>query len=333
MIFVTGGTGLLGNCIVRELLERGYPTRVLCRSGTSRKPFEGLDVEIIEGDLSNKPALETAIQGTTATIHSAAYIHIGWDNLQRSRDVNVLGTENVAKACAQHGSKLVHISTVDTLPAARRLEEPISESDAPDRSGKKGVEKTPCSYVVSKKEAERVVERLLCESNLQAVTIHPGFMLAPFDWKPSSGRMMIEVSKAPIVAAPPGGCSVCDARDVAAAVVRATEVASAGEHYILAGRNLAYRELWQAMLESMGKRKRVFRLGPLVKLVGKAIDLANRMLPIEEGDVNGASIRMGYLNHYYNSGKAERDLDYQLRPLEQTLDEAWSWLSKQHKDI
>ena len=145
MIFVTGGTGLLGNCIVRELLDQGYPIRVLCRSGTSREPFAGLDVEIVEGDLSDKATLDAAIRGTTATVHSAAYIHIGWGNLQRSREVNVAGTERIAKACAQHGSKLMHISTVDTLPAARSLEMPISESDAEGQSRNTGVEKTPCS--------------------------------------------------------------------------------------------------------------------------------------------------------------------------------------------
>ena len=35
MILVTGATGLLGNCIVRELLARGEAVRVLCRKGTS----------------------------------------------------------------------------------------------------------------------------------------------------------------------------------------------------------------------------------------------------------------------------------------------------------
>ncbi|MCR9293147.1 MAG: NAD-dependent epimerase/dehydratase family protein [bacterium] len=334
MIFVTGGTGLLGNCIVRELCRRGHETRVLCRQGTSTKPFDDLPVEIVEGDLSDVSVLDRAIEGTQATIHSAAYIHIGWDNLPLSREVNVAGTERIAQACVRHGSRLTHISTVDTLPAALSRETPIVEPDS-DKAGilanaTHGVAKTPCSYVVSKSEAEAVVQKFVSEQDLDAIILHPGFMLGPYDWKPSSGRMMLEVSKAPLVAAPPGGCSVCDARDVAAGVVNATNLAPKGRHYILAGQNLTYQELWRAMLTVVGSRKHVYRLGPLVKLLGSALDISRMILPIREGDVNGASIRMGYLNHYYSSQRAELELGYQRRPLDETLSDAWDWLS--HKD-
>jgi dihydroflavonol-4-reductase len=328
---VTGGTGLLGNCIVRELRHRGFPVRVLCRKNTPTLPFDGLDVEIVHGDLEDRELIDRAVAGTQATIHSAAYIHIGWENLEKSRQVNVGGTETIAKACVRHHSRLIHISTVDTLPAAVDISNPICEADGDQPEERRGVDKTPCSYVLSKREAEAVVQRLEQGSDLDAVTIHPGFMLGPFDWKPSSGRMMLEVSKVPLVVAPPGGCSVCDARDVAGGVVMAMEQATAGQHYILAGQNLSYQQLWQQMLDVIGSRKHVFRMGPLAKHFGPVIDLFIKLFPIHEGDVNGASLRMGYLNHFYCSSKAQRDLDYRCRPLEQTLEDAWDWLSKHHR--
>lgn len=325
MIFVTGGTGLLGNCIVRELCERGEPVRVLCRAGTSREPFAGLPVEIVEGDLSNADLLESAISGCQATVHSAAFIHIGWDNLQQSRAVNVEGTHRIATACLKNASKLIHVSTVDTLPAASDPQCPM------DESGSGGMRKTPCSYVVSKSEAEHVVRDLAARCNLQATIVHPGFMLGPFDWKPSSGRMMLEVCKAPLAVSPPGGCSVCDARDVAVGVANAINVGEPGRNYILAGENLTYQQLWARMLSAAGRKKHVFRVGPAIRILGKAIDLANRYLPIREGDVNGAAISMGCLNHFYTSARAEEELGYRRRPLEETLFDAWSWLSNRFK--
>ncbi len=320
MIFVTGGTGLLGNCIVRELCSRQIPTRVLCRRSASRRPFEGLDVEIVEGDLESRDVLNSAIAGCRAVIHSAAMIHIGWHKLAESRQVNVEGTRNIVAICLQHGSRLIHISTVDTLPAATSLDSPI------DERANGGVPKTPCSYVVSKREAEAVVRDAVEMAGLDAVILHPGFMLGPYDWKPSSGRMFLEVAKAPIVAAPSGGCSLCDARQVAVACVNAIELGRKGENYILAGENMSYRELWIRMLAAAGRRKRVFRLGPAAKVVGRAIDSVHHLLPLAEGDINGAAIAMGSFLHYYDSSKAKRELDYHTNIANHFLADVWSWL-------
>lgn len=321
MIFVTGGTGLLGNCIVRELCSRQIPTRVLCRQSASRIPFEGLDVQIVEGDLNSREVLNSAISGCKAVIHSAAMIHIGWHKLAESRQVNVEGTRNIVASCLQSGSRMIHISTVDTLPAATSLDRPIDERAIG------GVSKTACSYVISKCEAEALVRDAVRMSGLDAVILNPGFMLGPYDWKPSSGRMFLQVAKAPIVAAPSGGCSLCDARQVAAACVNAVELGRKGENYILAGENMSYRDLWSRMLEVAGRRKRVFRLGPAAKLFGRAIDLVHCWLPIAEGDVNGAAIAMGNLMHYYDSGKAQRELGFCPSVTNHTLSEIWTWLN------
>ena len=256
-------------------------------------------------------------------------IHIGWHNLAASREVNVEGTRRVVEACQAHRARLLYVSTVDTLPAAVTIKRPLNEQGF-DEDGTPGVEKTPCTYVLSKREAEQVVRDKLSTSDLDAIILNPGFMLSPFDWKPSSGRMMLEVNKAPLLAAPPGGCSVCDARDVATAIVNGLENGTSGENYILAGENMSYQDLWTAMLKPMNRKKKVFRIGPLVRLAGKVIDFGIRILPIKEGDINGAAISMGSLNHAYCSAKAERELGYKCRNLDTTLADSWAWLKEQH---
>ncbi|MFN3192780.1 MAG: NAD-dependent epimerase/dehydratase family protein [Aureliella sp.] len=321
-IFVTGGTGLLGNWVVRELCNRGHRVRVLCRQSGAVEALEGLDVERVHGDLSDRDILQNAIRGCQAVVHSAAMIHIGWQKLEESRRVNVDSTACITNQCRDEGVKLVYVSTVDTLPAARNIDEPISEG------GQEGIAKTRCSYVVSKSEAEQNVRNVMHATELDAVIIHPGFMLAPFDWKPSSGRMFLEVTKAPIAAAPPGGCSVCDARDVAAAIANAVEQSCSSQDYILAGYNLSYQDLWSRMLKTAGIRRKVFPLGAAIKLAAILLDVWFRLVPMREGDVNGAAIRMGCLNHFYSSDRAKLELGYQNRPLEDTLQDAWEFLEK-----
>lgn len=326
--FLTGATGLLGNCILRQLLEMEQAkVRVLSRAG-GVPALDGLDIEVIKGDLSDEVVLADVIGSSDVVIHSAAYIHIGWDRLSESRSVNVEGTRRIAQACLDKGARLIYVSTVDTLPAATNFEAPITESGL-SASGRTGIAKTACSYVVSKTEAEAVVREMM-NRGLDAVIVHPGFMLGPFDWKPSSGRMMLEVYKAPLPIAPPGGCSLCDARDVAKAIVYSVDRGRAGQNYILAGENLTYQQLWQQMLDATQRRRRVGRMGNSIRLVGKAIDACNRWLPIREGDVNGAAIEMGCLNHYYESALAEKELGYQRQPSSETLHDAWHWLQQHH---
>ena len=334
MILVTGATGLLGNCIVRELLQRGEPVRVLCRKNSPRTAIEGLDVEVHEGDLSKAEVIDHAVKGCIAVIHSAAMIHIGWQFLAESREVNVDGTRRIVEACIKHEAKLVHVSTVDTMFAATSAKRPIDESDPrPSIDTTKndlphGVPKMACAYVVSKTEAEQVVRNATVKG-LHSTIVHPGFMLGPYDWKPSSGRMMLEISKMPILLAPAGGCSVCDARDVAAATVNAIDRGASGQSYIMAGENLTYQQLWLLILDAIGKRRNVRVTRPkFLETVGKIIDFTNRGLRLKEHDLNGAMIGMGNLFHFYDSTKAFQGLNYRRRSIETTVKDAWEWLKK-----
>lgn len=326
MILVTGATGLLGNSVVRELLKRGQAVRVLARTdrrgGKERVELAGLDVEQVTGDLNDVGVVQRAVEGCRAVIHSAAMVHIGFQHLDEARQANVRGTQTIAAACRTAGCRLVYVSTVDTLPAASSPDNPLREEDV-------GVAKTVCTYVTSKCEAEAKVTEA-CATGLDAVIAHPGFMLAPYDWKPSSGAMFLAVAKAPFVVAPRGTASVCDARDVAAALVDSIELGRSGQHYILAGENLAYTELCRQMLAVMGLSKRVFRMGPVIPAAARVADALYRWTGVREQLFNGAAIAMGNLHHAYDSCKAEQQLQYHRRPIDQTLQEAWQWLKQHH---
>lgn len=318
MILVTGSTGLLGNSVVRELLQRGQSVRVYVRGSAARPELAGLNVDVFHGELDDKGALERAAAGCRAVIHSAAMIHIGFTRLDEARRANVQGSANVAAVCRTSGARLIYVSTVDTLPAAQSAAQPLCEHAS-------GLAKTHCTYVVSKCEAEAEVEAA-CRAGLDGVIVHPGFMLGPYDWKPSSGAMMLAVYKAPAVVAPRGTASVCDARDVAAAIANAITAARSGQHYILAGENIGYPELCEHMLHIMQRNKRVFRMGPVIPAAAHLVDAWTRLTGRREGVFNGAAIAMGHLHHAYDSSKAQRELDYHRRPLDETLADAWAWL-------
>ncbi|MCO6458716.1 MAG: NAD-dependent epimerase/dehydratase family protein [Pirellulaceae bacterium] len=315
-ILVTGGTGLLGNNLVRLLLERGERVRVLVRDGADPRPMEGLDVELVAGDVRDESAVRRACQGASSVIHAAADVRIGWTRIDQQRAVNVEGTRQVGEAARAAGLRLVYVSTVDTLGLA------TADRWADEQTPPGG--KVPCGYVCTKQEAERVLLDCVARG-LDGVVVHPGFMLGPWDWKPSSGRMFLEVARRFTPVAPSGGCSVCDVRDVAAGVLSALAQGRCGRSYILGGANISYFELWTRIAGVAGSRPPRLRAGPVMRWVAGTFGDAWTRISGRESDVNSAAVASSSQLHYYSSARAADELDYRNRPLDETLQEAWQW--------
>jgi dihydroflavonol-4-reductase len=326
-IFVTGGTGLLGNTILRQLSESGHELVALVRGvpNSDSKVFAGIETEFASGDLADQSAIESAVAQCDAVIHSAGLIHVGWKRLDESMQVNRDGTRTIVDACRKYSRKLVHVGTVDTLGIGTR-DQPADESTPLDNAGGQ----VQCSYVISKRAG---VEEVLSGVNqgLRAVIVHPGFMLGPWDWKPSSGRMMLEVGRGWKPIAPSGGCSLCDSRDVAAATINAIDAdVESGRQYVLAGENLSYRDLWAAMAKRMGTRPPVMPAGPAQKWIGAVAGDLWSMIA-EEGDLNSAGVKMSSMFHYYDSSRARAELGYQNRPSSESLDASADWIRDHHQ--
>ncbi|MCP4190615.1 MAG: NAD-dependent epimerase/dehydratase family protein [Planctomycetaceae bacterium] len=319
---VTGGSGLLGNNIVRALLDQGVRVRVMVRESTDLTPFEGLDVEQAIADLRDGAAISRCVDGVDCVIHAAADIHIGWSNLEQQRLINVEGTRLIAQAARHADARMVHVSSVDALAAGSR-DTRINEDDPVGP-------KVPCTYVVTKREAETAVidEQ---SKGLRANIVNPGFMLGPWDWKPSSGQMILAIAQRWVPIAPVGGMSVCDVRDVAKAIIQIPEQDQMGRRYILAGTNITYLDAWRLFAQVTNRPAPKFRMGPLIRWgAGMGGDLVTRLTG-QEGEVNSALIRMSSLFHYYDSTRACQELNYKIRPIEQTVSDAWSWLQQHNQ--
>lgn len=320
LTLVTGATGLVGNNVLRMLLDRGEAVRVLARDTSDPRPLEGLDVEVVRGDVCDPEAVGRACDGATCVVHSAGYVQIGRSHLDRHRRINVEGTRNVAEAARAHGARLIHVSSCDAV-AVRSLDEPADEetplNDPP---------RVP--YVITKREAERVVLGLVAEG-LDAVIVNPGFMLGPWDWKPSSGRMLLEVARGRGFLAPRGWFSLCDVRDVAHGILAAIERGQPGRRYILAGVTLSYLEAWRLFARATGARRPWCRAGPLMLLVaGWSGDLWTRLTGREPA-VNSGAVVLAALPKSYTSRRAEIELGYTIRPTDETIRDAWAWFQEQ----
>lgn len=307
----------MGNHLLRELNRHGIPARVLHRENTSPLPLAGLRFESCIGDLRDAPSLHAACRGVSTVFHAAAEVRIGKTCPERFQEINIEGTRALSLAAGEAGARFVFVSSSDTIKGGSKSA-PADEDSPFDR-----FHASP--YSLSKWQAEKQVLENVREG-LDAVIVNPSFLLGPNDWKPSSGAMLLAVSEGLGWIAPRGEICLADVRDVARAIVNAGDHGRRGERYLLSGVTMSYREAWKQFAAFTGSRPPLATLGPLLTLAAGATGDLFASMTKREPPFNSAALRAAAMKRHYSSAKAERELDYRCRPLEETIRDAWNWM-------
>jgi len=140
--------------------------------------------------------------------------------------------------------------------------------------------------------------------------------------------MLLEVAQFALLA-PVGAGNFCDVRDVAAGVLAAAERGQPGRRYILGGHNLTFREAWRQIAALAGKAGPRLPMGPLFRAIAAPVCDARTWLAGVEGAANSAALAMSRQSHCFTSARAEAELGYRIRPLGETLADAWQWFAEQ----
>jgi UDP-glucose 4-epimerase len=142
-VLVTGGAGFIGSNLVRALLERGDEVRVLDNFSTgNRANLEGLDVEIVEGELRSYERVHRAMRKAEIVYHLGALGSVprSVQDPLTSSAVNVEGTLNVLLAARDEGARrVVFSSSTSVYGSSRQL--PTTEETPPDPISPYGVAK------------------------------------------------------------------------------------------------------------------------------------------------------------------------------------------------
>lgn len=134
-ILVTGGAGFIGSTLVRWLIGRGHQVRVLDNLSTGRRenlaPL-GPALELVRGDIRDRPLLAQAIEGAEVVFHLAAMISVSQSVEQplEALDINVAGTVGLLEAARHAGvRRVVQASTCAVYGDSASL--PIGEGERP----------------------------------------------------------------------------------------------------------------------------------------------------------------------------------------------------------
>jgi len=147
LYLVTGGAGFIGSHIAAALLARGDRVRVLDDLSSGRlENLAGLDVDVVQGDITDGALCNEACREVDGVFHEAAQVSVpkSVEEPERSYEVNVMGTLRLLEACRQQGvGRLVFAASSaaygdsETLPKVETMPTiPLS----PYASGKVGAE-------------------------------------------------------------------------------------------------------------------------------------------------------------------------------------------------
>jgi dihydroflavonol-4-reductase len=303
---VTGGTGFIGRSVVRLLRERGEEVDALVRAGSDATPLEDLGARIVRGDVLAAEDVRRAAADAGRIVHLAGLVAYERRDVPRLRALNVDSVANVVAALSE-GARLVHVSSVAAIGPAPARDRPATEEQPwPDRAN-------AYPYPASKRAGEQVALAAAAQGK-DVVVASPAFVLGAGDVNKSSTFAVWRYLQGTLRIHTPGGLSYVHVDDVAAGILAVADRGRAGERYALANRdgNLSHEDFFRRIGEVTGERRRMVGL-PHALAVGGAQVLR---WPIRPGEVRSATNWW-----FYDQAKAERELGYVNRPLDETIAE------------
>ena len=243
-VLITGATGLLGGHLIQELQQRNEDIRALVLPIENAEKLEKQNVEVVRGDITDASTLGPAVQDVELIFHLAGMMGV-WRPISDYRLVNVIGSENLYKAAQKAGvRRYVHTSshTVYGLGYGRFL----TEKDAlrPD----------PDPYSLTKAEGDRMMRRLMLNSEVETVILRPGTFFGPGD-RLHFGRMAQKMKdgKGVIIGRGDNALPFCYVTDVAQGFMLAAyhENAPGNVYNISNDRPLTQLEMFNAIADAV----------------------------------------------------------------------------------
>ncbi len=325
MIFVTGGTGLIGSFLLHELRARGLPVRALHRGAVPTEAAPG--VEWVAGDLLDTSVLASAISPeVTHVFHCAGLVSYAPQDEDALLQVNVEGTAAVVDAClACPGIRLGHVSSVAALgrPAA-------ASGDAGSSPTPQFVTETATwdlgashpAYATSKYLGELEVWRGAAEG-LSAVIVNPSVVVGPGDWHRSSTRLLRYAYDEHYFYTR-GLLNFVDVRDVVAQLLRLVlELPpTPPERYILSGGACSLGDFLRATAGVFGRRPPAVAVPDWAAEIIWRFEHARSLLTGARPLITRDTARAGRRAVYYNAHKVQKATGLGFKPLADTI--AWA---------
>ena len=313
--FVTGATGFIGGHLVPKLIARGHSVVCLVRNPAKAEALAKLGTTLATGDVTDRESLRAPMRGVDGVFHVAAWYAVG--NLDRAKmqAANVDGTRNTLELAIELGiSKIVYTSTVGVFGN--------THGQIVDETYRVDQRELSTIYERSKWAAHYEVAVPLQQRGAPIVIVQPGGVTGPGDTSPQNDVYKFFLRRMPIMFGATAGLTWAHVDDIAEGHILAMEKGRAGEAYIIAGPTLTYKETMQAFEKITGiPAPKLWAPDWMTIGTGKFMGLLERAFNARLSISSEALSTLANYTWYVTAAKAQRELGWQPRPLEQTFKE------------
>ena len=336
MIFVTGGTGLVGSHILLKLSQSNISFRALKRKNSSldvcKDVFTYYNAESqfnqiiwINGDVNDIPSLEEGMKNCTKVIHAAAIVSFHNNDQEIMCKINVEGTINIVNVALSVGiTKLAYISSIAALGRN-------TTSDIVDENCRFKISKKENNYSLSKYYSEQEVWRA-SQEGLDVVILNPSVILGPGDWTKGSSQIFQKIYNG-LKYYTRGSTGYVDVTDVADCAITLLESDIKNERFIINGENLKFRELFDMIAEEFNKKKATVKVTPLMKELAWRIELFRSFITGGRPLITKETANSAMKSSSYSTKKVEDAILFKFVPIKESAKKYCSWFSERNKSV
>lgn len=327
MIFITGGTGLLGSHLLFRLTEKNSAIKAIYRDEKKLKtvlhlfmyydPINGQkrfdSIQWVRCDILDITSLFEIMSGVEYVYHCAAIVSFHRKDFFNMMKINRQGTANIVNCCLETGiKKLCYVSS--TAAIGGEGEPVISEESKWKQSP------TTSGYSISKYSAEKEVWRGV-EEGLNAVIVNPCVIIGAGDWNESSLTIFKTMNKG-LKFYTKGTNAFVDARDIADIMILLMESDIKNERYLCIGENTSFKNVFDKIAEKLGKKKPSIEVqGWLAGLTWRTTWIISKLTG-KRSTITKETARSAFNTTQYDASKIRKTLDYSFRSLDEMIDNA-----------
>lgn len=328
MILVTGGTGLVGSHLLYKLLKTNNKVRAIYRrehklalvkkvfsyySADDESLFE--QIEWVEADITDIPALQRAFQDIDYVYHCAAFVSFEPDKYHVLRKINIEGTANVVNLCLSYQvKKLCYVSSIAAIGHQQNPQQLITEDTNWNQDADNSV------YAITKYGAEIEVWRGTQEG-IDAVIINPGIIIGPGFWNSGGSSSLIKKIYKGMPYYTHGVTAYVDVDDVVRAMVLLMQSPIKNERFIVISENLSFKEFQQQTALALGVKPASKEATPLILGLGWRLDWLNRLLTGKRRRLSRQMTRSARSITKYDASKIKNALDFKFKPMQVSIED------------
>ena len=312
MVLVTGGTGLVGAHLLLHLVENGDAVRAIYRNITSIQKTKALfalykkeslfeKIEWVQADITDIPSLEMVFENVEYVYHCAALISFDPTDEDLLRKTNIEGTANIVNYCiAKAVKKLCFLSSIAALGDLKNNEKIITEES------EWNPEKQYSDYAISKYGAEMEIWRGQQEG-LDTVIVNPGIIIGPGFLEQGSGKLFKRVANG-LSFYTKGVTGFIAVPDVVRIAIQLMKNEYSNERFTLIAENLIFRDLLNAIADSLNVKRPFMHANPLLMNLLYRIDWFISTVFRQKRKLDRSTAKASYARNQYSNEKIMRVL-------------------------